>query len=214
MRKVVIGTTAMMLLASAYAYAQQPPGRDGGRRWQPSTEDRAAFLDARLAALHAGLKLTPDQEKSWPAFEQAYRELAAQRAERTANESRGDRDRAGDPIQRAQRQADALLNSGTALKKYADAAAPLYQSLDDGQKQRFEILSRVGRPHFHRFAFWRNGDRGEYRGPFPGERGENRGPLSGERRDYRGPFSGERGEYRGPFLGQRDEFRGPFPGQR
>ena len=32
------------------------------------------------------------------------------------------------------------------LKRYADAAAPLYQSLDDGQKQRFEVLSRVGRP--------------------------------------------------------------------
>jgi hypothetical protein len=166
MRKVVIGTTAVMLLASAYAYAQQPPGRDGGRRWQPSTEDRAAFLDARLAALHAGLKLTPDQEKSWPAFEQAYRELAAQRGERMANEARSDRDRASDPIQRAQREADTLLNRGTALKHYADAAAPLYQSLDDSQKQRFEILSRVGRPHFHRFAFWRNGERGEYRGDF------------------------------------------------
>jgi hypothetical protein len=203
MRKVVIGTTAMMLLASAYAYAQQPPGRDGGRRWQPGTEDRAAFLDARLAALHAGLKLTPDQEKSWPAFEQAYRELAAERAERRGSEGRGDRDGAGDPIQRAQRQADSLLKSGIALKKYADAAAPLYQSLDDNQKQRFEILSRVGRPNFHRFAFWRNGDRGEYRGPVPGER-----------RDHRGPFSGERGEYRGPFPGPRGEFRGPFPGER
>jgi zinc resistance-associated protein len=203
MRKVVIGTTAMMLLASAYAYAQQPPGRDGGRRWQPGAEDRAAFLDARLAALHAGLKLTPDQEKSWPAFEQAYRELAAQRAERMATEGRGDRDGAGNPIQRAQRQADSLLKSGTALKNYADAAAPLYQSLDDSQKQRFEILARVGRSNFHRFAFWRNGDRGEYRGPVPGERG-----------DYRGPFSGERGEYRGQFPGGRGEFRGPFPGQR
>jgi zinc resistance-associated protein len=170
MRKVVVGATALMLLASVYAYAQQPPGgRDGGRRWQPRAEDRAAFLDARLAALHAGLKLTPDQDKSWPAFEQAYRELAAQRGERT-NAARGERDQAGDPIQRAQRQADALTKSGAALKSYADAAAPLYQSLDDGQKQRFAVLSRVGRPNFHRFAFWRNGDRGEFRGDFRGQR--------------------------------------------
>jgi zinc resistance-associated protein len=67
-RKVVIGTAALMLAASAYAYAQQPAGgRDGGR-FQLGAEDRAAFLDARLAALHAGLKLTPDQEKSWSAF--------------------------------------------------------------------------------------------------------------------------------------------------
>jgi zinc resistance-associated protein len=165
MKKVVVGATALMLLASAYAYAQQPPGgRDGGRRWQPRAEDRAAFLDARLAALHAGLKLTPDQEKSWPAFEQAYRELAAQRAERMTNEGRGDRDRDPDPVQRAQRQADMLTKSGAALKRYADAAAPLYQSLDDSQKQRFELLSRMARSH--RFAFWRNGERGEFRGQF------------------------------------------------
>ena len=32
-KKVVIGTAALMLAASAYAYAQQPSGgRDGGRR--------------------------------------------------------------------------------------------------------------------------------------------------------------------------------------
>ena len=127
MRKVVVGAAALMLLASAYAYAQQPGGmRDGGRRWQPRAEDRAAFLDARLAGLHAGLKLTPDQEKSWPAFEQAYRELAALRAERmNATRSGRDRDRASDPIERAQKRADALTKSGAALKHYADAAAPL-----------------------------------------------------------------------------------------
>jgi zinc resistance-associated protein len=175
MRKVVVGATALMLLASAYAYAQQPPGgRDGGRRWQPRAEDRAAFLDARLAGLHAGLKLTPDQEKSWAGFEQGYRALAAQRAEQF-NEVRGDRgrDRAGDPIQRAQRAADFLTKRGAALKQYADAAAPLYQSLDDGQKQRFDVLSRVGRSGFHRSASWRGGergDRGEYRGEFRGQR--------------------------------------------
>ena len=175
MRKVVVGATALMLLASVYAYAQQPPGgRDGGRRWQPRAEDRAAFLDARLAALHAGLKLTPDQEKFWPDFEQAYRELAALRGERL-NGTRDDGDRASDPVQRAQRQADALTRSGAVLKRYADAAAPLYQSLDDGQKQRFAVLSRVGRSDSNRFAFWRWGDRGEFRGEFRGQRGEFRG---------------------------------------
>jgi zinc resistance-associated protein len=175
MRKVVVGAATLMLLASAYAYAQQPPGgRDGGRRWQLRAEDRAAFLDARLAALHAGLKLTPDQEKSWPAFEQAYRELAALRGERV-NAIGDDGNRASDPVQRAQRQAEALTKNGEVLKRYADAAAPLYQSLDDGQKQRFAVLSRVGRPNFDRFANWRRGERGEFRGEFRGERGEFRG---------------------------------------
>jgi hypothetical protein len=30
------------------------------------------------------------------------------------------------------------------LKKLADAAEPLYKSLDDGQKQRFGMLLRMG----------------------------------------------------------------------
>ena len=39
-------------------------------------EDRAAFLDARIAALKAGLELTADQEKIWPPLESAIRDLA------------------------------------------------------------------------------------------------------------------------------------------
>ncbi len=46
-----------------------------------SPEDRAAMTDARIAALRAGLRLTPDQEKSWPAVESAMRDLAKQRSE-------------------------------------------------------------------------------------------------------------------------------------
>ena len=41
-----------------------------------STEDRAAFVDARIAAVKAGLKLTPEQEKNWPAVESAVRDFA------------------------------------------------------------------------------------------------------------------------------------------
>ena len=64
-----------------------------------------------------------------------------------------------DPVQRAQRNADALAAYSAALKRYADGLAPLYQSLDDGQKRRFGFLSRMRRPRF--FAFWHGGDRGE-----------------------------------------------------
>jgi hypothetical protein len=41
-----------------------------------SDADRAAFLDARIAALHAGLTLTADQEKLWPAVESAIRDTS------------------------------------------------------------------------------------------------------------------------------------------
>jgi zinc resistance-associated protein len=157
-KTIAAGTTALMLIAGVSAYAQQPPaGPDFGRRQQFGPEDRAAFLDARIAALHAGLRLTPEQEKMWPAFEQAYRDLAATRGDRAFGPRT---EQSPDPAQRAQRNADALTARSAALKRYADAVAPLYQSLDDSQKRRFGMLSRMGRPRFHHFAFWRGGDRG------------------------------------------------------
>jgi cell pole-organizing protein PopZ len=169
LKTVTAGAAALMLIAGASAYAQQPPaGPDFARRQQFRPEDRTAFLDARVAALRAGLQLTPEQEKAWPAFEQAYRDLAATRGN-LAYGSRADRS-PEDPVQRAQRRADALAASSAALKRYADALAPLYQGLDDSQKRRFGFLSRMERPHF--FAFWRGRDRGE----FPFARGEFRSP--------------------------------------
>jgi hypothetical protein len=157
-KTITAAATALTLLAGAVAYAQRPPaGPDFARRQPFSAEDRAAFLDARVAALHAGLRLTAEQEKAWPAVEQAYRDLAALRRDRiTAFRA----EQAADPIQRAQRRADALAARSAALKRYADAAAPLYQSLDDGQKRRFDVLSQVARPRFNRFAFFR-GERGD-----------------------------------------------------
>ena len=159
---VTASATALVLIAGASAYAQQPlAGPDFGRRQQLRQEDRAAFLDARIAALHAGLQLTPEQEKAWPAFEQAYRDLAATRGN-LAFGSRAEPSQE-DPVQRAQRRADALAASSAALKRYADALAPLYQSLDDSQKRRFGFLSRMERRRF--FAFWHGGERGEFARP-------------------------------------------------
>ncbi len=49
---------------------------------QLSPEDRAAFTDARIAAVHAGLKLNADQEKLWPPVETAVRDFAKLRFDR------------------------------------------------------------------------------------------------------------------------------------
>jgi LTXXQ motif family protein len=166
LKTIAAGAAALTLIAGASAYAQQSfPGPDFGRRQQFGPQDRAAFLDARIAALHAGLQLTPEQEKAWPAFEQAYRDLAATRRNRPFGPGA---EQTSDPVQRAQRNADALAARSVALKRYADSMAPLFQGLDDNQKRRFELLSRMERRHFHHFAFWRGGergDRGEFRAP-------------------------------------------------
>ena len=40
-----------------------------------SPEDMSAFVDARIAALRAGLKLSTEQERLWPPVEEAIRGL-------------------------------------------------------------------------------------------------------------------------------------------
>ena len=127
-------------------------------RW--SIDDMRAFVEARIAALHAGLQLRPDQEKNWPPFEQAVRAAAKDRIDRIqARQAAGDAGRPAetDPVERLKRRADFLSRRGAALKQIADAAAPLYQSLDDAQKNRFRVLARFG--HHRHHGGWRSDDR-------------------------------------------------------
>ncbi|AWN45585.1 LTXXQ motif family protein [Methylobacterium terrae] len=133
------------------AHAGGPEGRRG-----LSAEDARAFTDARVAALHAGLTLTPDQEKLWPPVEDAIRTLA--RLNRDQREARRGRDR--DPVaenapEAIRARADALGARADALRKLADASQPLYATLDPAQKQRAALLSRPmgghrGPPGHHR----------------------------------------------------------------
>ena len=81
MKKILAGTVALTIAGAGLALAQSTPPRDAPR-WRPSAEDVAAMTDARVAGLKAGLKLTAEQEKNWPAVETAIRDLAKQRADR------------------------------------------------------------------------------------------------------------------------------------
>jgi zinc resistance-associated protein len=176
MKQVLAVTFALSLTGASLALAQQGPGQGperGGMRWRLNAEDAAAFTDAHIAALKAGLKLTPDQEKNWPAVETAIRDLAKDRADRmkarmermaALREARRGADNAQpaaqpgpDAIARLREGADAMTTRAANLKKLADAAEPLYKSLDDGQKRRFAVLLRMGgrsggSPHWQRRA--------------------------------------------------------------
>lgn len=166
-KAALAGTAALAIAGSTLVYAQQrdmQQQRDpheqmmrehmmrehmGGGRGQPNLEDMRAFSEARIAALKAGLTLTPDQEKNWPAFEQAAREVAKLRIDRlsAAIEARGGgQPRPTDPADRLHRRAERMQQTGAALQKLADATDPLYKSLDDGQKRRFALLARFARP--------------------------------------------------------------------
>jgi zinc resistance-associated protein len=135
-KTLVTVTAALAISGLPFANAQPSPG-DRFASWRPSAEDIAALTDARIAALKAGLKLTPTQERYWPAVELAIRELAKERIER---KSALRREEAVDPVQQLRRRADAMAGIAAAVKKLADSAEPLYLSLDDAQKRRLSVL--------------------------------------------------------------------------
>jgi zinc resistance-associated protein len=212
MLKPVIAATAVLAIAgSSYVYAQQrfdgDRGERGGPRFEqrhrPSADDMAAFTDARIAALRAGLELTPDQAKNWPAFEQALRDMAqlrlqrmqARQAAEQQSQTQSQTQTPTSPFDRLASRADALSKTSAALKRIAETGAPLYASLDDAQKGRFTMLARILRPHRNMAMMramegggWREGVRGWMQRRF----GEN-GPAWGGRQEDRGSDRGPDG---------------------
>ncbi|MGA2895016.1 MAG: Spy/CpxP family protein refolding chaperone [Xanthobacteraceae bacterium] len=172
--KIVLAATAFLALAgSTFVYAQQGfgghgfgyhgDGGPGGEHWRrPSVADVNAFADARIAALKAGLELTPDQTKNWPPFEQALRDRVQLRIQRMqAREARQAADQPApaptSPFDRLAHRADAMAKTSAALKKIADTGAPLYASLTDDQKGRFVALAHLLRPHHPMHGFMDHG---------------------------------------------------------
>jgi len=185
------GIAALAIAGSTVAYAQN-------RQWfhermHASPEDRAAFADARIAAVHAGLKLTADQEKLWPAVETAAREFAKLRIDRAnarMNAKPEDAQKPEDPVARLRMRADNMAATAAAMKKIADAADPLYKTLDEGQKRRLAFLTHRG-GRFGGGEGWRH--RGMDRGGEDGDRGFGHGD-----RGFGGGRDGDRGGRGGP----------------
>ena len=79
----IAGIAALAIAGSTAVYAQHRPWfHEHMRHMRMNPEDRAAFTDARIAAVHAGLKLNADQEKLWPPVEAAVRDFAKLRIDR------------------------------------------------------------------------------------------------------------------------------------
>ena len=116
---------------------------------QTRMANRKAFVDARLAALHAGLQLTPQQEPLWSPVESALRDVGkarhGMRMMRRMNENMGDDD--ANPTARLKQRGEHLVALGQAIDKLADAAGPLVGSLSPDQKDRLPILLHGVGPH-------------------------------------------------------------------
>jgi hypothetical protein len=194
MRKFAIaGMAALAIAGSTAVYAQH--GRWFHEHGRMSAEDRTAFAEARIAAVHAGLKLTPDQEKLWPPVEGAVRDLAKLRIDR-ANarmnakpDDSADAQKPDDPVARLRERADNMATTAAAMKKIADAADPLYKTLDDGQKRRLALLThKEGRSGggWRHHGFMRDRDDGDRGGGYDRDRydrdgGSDRDGGRGER---------------------------------
>ena len=143
---------------AAVAAPGESPGQPGMERMQHWAADHEAMLDAKLAGLKAGLKLTADQEKLWPPFETTVRAAAKMRAEhmearmermqkmREMMKEEGGPNEMTDmgsmvsPVERLEALAQRMSEHATVIKNIADAAKPFYASLDDSQKRLFSLL--------------------------------------------------------------------------
>jgi hypothetical protein len=171
----IAGVAALAIAGSTAVYAQHHHRHWGQMRMAP--EDRAAFVDARIAAVHAGLKLNADQEKLWPPVEAAVREFAKLRIDRANARMNAPADATPpDPVTRLRERADTMATSAAAMKKIADAADPLYKTLDEGQKRRLSVLTRMDGNFggWHHRMMDRMMDRGSERDGGPGARGFDR----------------------------------------
>lgn len=147
-KKAAVAVIAVLITASPLAYAEDTSSNTVGMT-HPSAADLNSLTDARVAMIKAALQLTPDQEKYWPAVEEAIRARAKNRQarwERVAElrdngpmEALHDRN----PIELMQRRAEALSQRGADLKKVADAWEPLFKTLSDEQKKRMAFVTLV-----------------------------------------------------------------------
>ena len=144
-KNLAVAATAVLITASPLAYAAETSSTVGMRHL--SAADLNALTDARVGIIKAALQLTPDQEKYWPAVEEAIRARAKNqqaRFERVAELRDGNametvRDR--NPVELMQRRAEALTQRATDLRKLADAWEPLYKTLSADQKKRMAFAT-------------------------------------------------------------------------
>lgn len=105
---------------------------------QLTAEQIVANSDANIARIKEELRLTPEQEKHWSSFNSAMHYLGHNGAERlNLRIARAKRDPPDDIIEQMRNEAQFLNDRAVDQRNVADAAEPLFMSLDDKQKAIF-----------------------------------------------------------------------------
>jgi len=132
-----IAATLGSIPVATQTFAQQQSSHPG-----LSQSDWNTLTNERINIVKGALQLTPEQQKYWPAVEEAIRARAQMREQRLNDvvERLDDQPLSTDPIAFLHARADAWTQRGASLKKLADAWQPLYQSLNPDQRQRMRLL--------------------------------------------------------------------------
>jgi len=105
---------------------------------QLTAEQIVANNDADIERIKKELNLTPEQEKNWGGFSSAMHYLGHNGADRlNLRVARAKRDPPDDIIEQMRNEAQFLTDRAADQRNVADAAEPLYGSLDDRQKRTF-----------------------------------------------------------------------------
>jgi hypothetical protein len=105
---------------------------------QLSAEQIVANSDANIDRIKTELNLTPEQEKNWTAFNSAMHYLGHNGADRlNLRIARAKRDPPDDIVEQMRNEAQFLNDRAVDQRNVADAAEPLFASLDDKQKAIF-----------------------------------------------------------------------------
>jgi LTXXQ motif family protein len=105
---------------------------------QLTADQIVANSDSYIERIKTELNLTPDQEKHWFGFSSAMHYLGHNGAERlNLRIARAKRDPPDDIIEQMRNEAQFLIDRASDQRNVADAAEPLFSSLDDKQKEVF-----------------------------------------------------------------------------
>jgi hypothetical protein len=105
---------------------------------QLTAEQIVANSDSYIERIKTELNLTPEQEKNWSGFSSAMHYLGHNGADRlNLRIARAKRDPPDDIVEQMRNEAQFLVDRAQDQRNVADAAEPLFASLDDKQKQVF-----------------------------------------------------------------------------
>jgi LTXXQ motif family protein len=114
---------------------------------QLTADQIVAESDKNIDRIKVELQLTPEQEKNWTGFNSAMHYLGHNGADRlNLRIARAKRDPPDDIIEQMRNEAQFLNDRAVDQRNVADAAEPLFGSLDDKQKAIFiEEMVRLSR---------------------------------------------------------------------